>query len=881
MAEFSILIWKDTRTSKVTPVEYPSGMDLIIDIDARQELQAQNAGSLMKAERAKGINSEDGKINIASYDRQMKQHLNGGERVQETEDVIQHRFIDRSIYQLSDKMKKEDIDSVIYKVAYDPKWETIKYKHDKRGRTEIHLTHCRINCEKYLMQTLYVQRESLCERGMHIENLDRLVSQLKNLGLFKQLIGKFWNSGSLKDLTKDGDQSTTSVLFNIHMPPHTMSATRIGKQQIIFTERQKKHVEIQEAMEVNDTRKIARLESDENITRNGYKLFEEDFIEEIQTALKSREIVAPIKPYEALSEYFENIRIIVWQETRIDPTKKGTLHEESRKPLVKIPLNARGVYYLLYKPLIEVCIEKNDFGDLKISSQPSKKKNKFWETLEKDLFYQDDGTKKDRMRKVFSKDLDNVCKIELCSMHLYFEFLGAIYNLFGRMSGLRERKRMYRWIFEKDEISTEKRTDVQKELIQKARAKECDAYLKTNFIFNDWDKYLWEMILSAKCIQTSVIYILRFLNGDPIMIIEPEELMHEINAVLLNKKSLEGFLRVYTPYLSELYSKYRNVNSQTPTYEIVELCFKHNILIIFLSILHEFETENLIQIGVPFIMKYSMNMFNTFLVEQKKKSGRMTGLNLEDFLLYTLNPLQYEELTLKYEDRFEHFDASKRNGMWDVYMTRKKEEFSVEKVKYGAKGEAWHTGRVRELEREKTNADRRLGWKTNLHYLFKQECYDSKMRTLKVKKLASITHLKTDLNVMSLFIGTQCHGWSDVATICVPIRSPHKALLVIALASTNMDEGMIKRRIKSRFERCSQSILQTIIIRINPGENDYVERLDHKVVEERFGVMLEGEMSFKKYAYVSEGIKAALLILKAENVIFGSKHFYTKLLNVR
>ncbi|QCQ85337.1 VP2 [CHeRI orbivirus 1] len=870
MAEFGILVW---RSGSSTPIQnaFPDEYDLILNLDMRIEPKAKSSKSVMKFTNNEGILKSPGNIVYPNFSSTVLTHKTTGPTKKPKSDIIQPTFIDKCIARISEKTKQEELALAVERVKYDPRYQEILYRKLNLGMMGLWLTQCEIIAKKYVLQTIYVDRISCCKKRVHLEGIERVLSQEIVLNLLECKLGKVYKSSAFHPLSESVGSSEI-VCFTLEFPPHKLTLTPIEMGG--HTSIKSRFESILDIEATNAARRTNRHLTSSNT--DNYKNYFADLDEEIQTIVKSQSINTPIKPFGRGSKYIEGLNIVAWKINN-EASAKGILHTvKNWSDLTRLPLRVRGIFSVLYAPISKHFETLSSVNSLKMLHSIENIQDAFWVQWLGEIKYRNEKVVETLLNYAYN-GVEKGCEMEQVIMLTYFETVCFLYNVVGRLSGVRVREILYHGIFHKSSDNWSKWTEEQRKQVKKMRRLDCDEYLSKNFLFLGLTGQLLLDIRACMSIPCSMIYILRYAYGLNRIQLDADEVESDMNLVIMGYKDLEQFLEYYVPPLSRLASKANMISVETSYGEILELLFAYDILIIFLSLFSEIQCECHVTCGYLFAKRFSSDMYLLTHVDPRiNHVGNVAGFRLEDILLHVMESITCTEFDREYNDRFEGYDNGVRNAAWQEYMTKKKEDFALEKLKYGDRGEEWEEKQNRLLLVEKQQADARYTLKNLVKELYSDIIWDKRSRGLKIIKKTAIHHLRINYVYMNMFLGTQCHGVTDIATVVFPVAAPHKSLMVITVYSAHMPITDVLASIARRFRKNFENIYQHVLVGIGPSEVFYDTSIDDLKTKDRVVYRGIGPMRVKHFPYLSEGIDGQAIIVKSDDVKRGSKFFFVK-----
>ncbi|QCQ85347.1 VP2 [CHeRI orbivirus 2-1] len=872
MAEYGILIW---RTGKVVGAPYyPNEFDLILNLDVRNEFVGKAAGDLMKVEKSKGILKTPGNVIMPEFDQTLAVERVGPKVKTAKSDIVLPTFIDKCIARISDKTKQEELSMAIERVKYDPRQQEVTYRYVGSFLRSFYLTQCEMIAYKNILQTVYIDRIGVCEKRFHLEGVDRLLSQMQVLNLLECSMAKVCKNSdkSFVDLTNVEDSNGYHA-FAIEIGVEKLQTTKFN-----FTSKQtlgQIYKDVQDLENDNAAKRLnhylTETENDDN--KNMYA----DFEEEISEMLKD---VAQIKQamtlYGAQSRFFHEMKIIVWKISN-GTTAKGLIHNaDNWSDLVRLPMRNFGIWSLIFSPLNQYFGVLYSIKSLKILQQPEKKQNEFWSRWMKQIRYRNE----DHVNKILKfayGAMEKGCDMEQVIMFNYFETIGFLYNLVGRVSCVQVRERLYHGIFHKKGDMPTRWSPEKRKTVKRSRGIDCDAYLENNYVFKGWEGSLLEDVRDCMSISCAFIYILRFAFGLDRKKLDPDEIESDMNMVLMGHITLEVFLERYIPTLSNLVSKAQSCDSTTSLSDMLQLLYCHNLLYVLLALFGEVSFERMNHGGYLIFKRYMRDSY--LLTHVKQKPGHITtlkGLQLSELCLYMMSGPTCAEYSYDYYDPFENYDNEIRNNAWGEHMVAERLRIYDEKDKYGEKAEEWDQQQQAALREKKRQADYRYEIRNFIKILFRDANYNYANRSLNLKVLTQIHCSRVNYSTMNIFLGMNCRGVSDITTVVFPVSAPHKSLMVVTIYTKGMEVAEILAKVEKRFRRNFENIYQHVLIGIGPSDVTFTTGSDELKTKDRVVYKGIGPMTTKMIPYTSEDVDAQAILVKSDKVTRGSKFFFMK-----
>ncbi|AGX89721.1 VP2 [Mobuck virus] len=873
MAEYGILLWHDENVSKrsTQKVEYPGEYDIIVNLDARAELQAKRAGSLMKVEAAKGILKTPGGVEIAGFNETLSTHNSSETMKKELSDIVTRGFIDRCIRRLTEEDKKENLKKAILRAKFEPYWMGLTYHKAGSGMFGVQLTHCEIVTRKYILQTAFVERRSVCKKRLHLDGLERLMSQLNSHNLMNCYLGKGYTTGKNYVDINDHVGTEKSVLFMIEVVRQKFEI------QAVTTRRETRDSEYHEALIQAEARnKNARTTNIiAGTIQTGMKRHFEDFVEEVKDVMSSAQIDRELVLFGRESKAYPAMRIIAWKTAGDAQVKPYIKTSRGRSDLKRIPMKTRGVLTLFASSLTELFVEVAKPGNLKTCGQPTGESDAFWTEWLEDLKYQD-GNETEKKLKTLYGNMDLGCEMEQVLLITLYDISSFLYTMVVRNTQRQYRVRLLKEVLAGVKLSPSKDDKVRKANETKIQSA-IDSYVGNTLYHDKWDSKLLEMIIDGRSIPLALVYILRYANGDVLEEIDADELESDFNLVMMGQMPLESVLRVYVPYLCEIYQKALNLNSASTIDDIIGVLLRHNMLIFLLSTFLEFKIKHMKLGGIPMFKRYVKDRYHISYLTPFTTGRVMDGLQLADTIHYMFDQYLCSEFEHEIFDRFEYHDERKRSEEWTDYVKTEEEKIDLEKEKYGERGTAWAAKQKAKISEERANANFRHYLLQCVKEIFFTGIYSRSERCINLEYITTISHKRMNYQRMSMLMGSFCGGYTDFISLCMPITAPHKSMIVICIYSEMINDTVARLCLKNRFKRVYSNIYQFIFIKVKPQEVKYDESKTSYSCIERFNVKSEGPMQVRVLPYLSQGVDARTVIVKSDRGERGSKYFFVKL----
>nr|QRW41806.1 MAG: VP2 [Lobuck virus] len=876
MAEYGILLWHDEHTSRRggQKVEYPGEYDVILNLDSRVEHQSTSKDALMKLENSKMILKSPGGIEIATFNETLTTHNHSETMRKEFSDIITRGFIDRCIQRLTEEDKKENLKMAVLRAQYEPYWMGLTYHKAGSGMFGVQLTHSELIARKHVLQTLFVERRSVCKERLHLDGLERLMSQMNAHNLLKSYLGKVYTASKTYGNINDHVGSEKSILFLIEFIVHKLEVTAIvGRRE---TRDSEYHEALIQAEARNKNTRTANILA--GSAQSAMKRHFEDFIEEVKDVMSSDQINRELVLYGKESKAYPAMRIIAWKSSGDAAVKALIKTSKGRSDLKRLPIKTRGVISLFASSMTELFIEISESGNLKTCSQPTGQESAFWVEWLDDLKYQDGGETDRKLKKLY-RNIKYGCEMEQVMMLTLFDLASFLYAMVVRNSGPTFRRRLLKEVLDGVKLSPSKDDKVRKANEVKVNAA-IDSYVTRSFYHAKWNEKLLEMIIDGRSIPLALVYILRHANGDNMEEIDADELESDFNLVILGHMSLEAMLRVYVPYLSEIYQRALNLNSASSISDILDVLLRHNMLIILLSCFLEFKIKYMDIGGIPMFKRFVKDRYHVSYMTPFTMGRVVTGLQLSDTIHYMFDQYLCVEFEHQITDRFEGVDDVRRTKEWTDYVKGEEEKIDLEKEKYGEKGVEWAKKRKQVLQEEKANANFRHYLLQCVKAIFFEGVYSRVDRSLHLEKASTISHVRMNFQRMSMLMGSSCCGFTDFASICMPITAPHKSMIVICFYSDAINDTVAQLCLKNRFKRIFSNIYQFVMIKIKPQEIKYNNQKTTYTCSERFNVKSDGPMKVRILPYLSQGLDSKTIMIKSDRGERGSKFFFVKLSGV-
>nr|WBV80513.1 VP3 [Yonaguni orbivirus] len=874
MAEYGILLWHDDKSSRRSgqKVDYPSEYDLIVNLDSRVELDGSDSESVMQIQSGKTILRAQGIVEIAGFNETVTTHISSETMKKETSDIIQRGFIDRCIGRLTDEDRKENLKKAVQRARNEQYWMGLSYYKAGSGMFGVQLTHSELITKKHIIQTLFVERRSVCLKRLHLDGLERLMSQSLNYGFLQCYLGKVRKTakqyGSLME-AQDSEKSNMFLLeiFTRKLELENVAPSREVADEDLFSE-------------LSTAQTQNKIKGGQNLVEGSasqtFKLPHEDLIEEIKDIMESGTVTKPLTLYGRESKYYTSMRIVVWKSQN-DALVKATVKDTSkRSDLKRIPMKTRGIMSVFAASMKDLFDEIGKVGTLKTCGQIQKKQDDFWKQWHDDIMYQDDGRKQKIIERIYQGS-EVGCKMEQVILYNLYEFASFIYMVIARNSPNKVKRRLLADILKNVKLSPTK-TEKVKEANEVKLNAAVDSYINTYLLFDRWDDKLLLAIIDSRSYMVAITYILRYANGDDFIEIDSDELESDLNLVLIGQMGLEAFLRSYVPMLTELYQRAINLNSMSTIEEILDIMIRHNYLIIYLSMFMEVKIKGMLLKGVPYLKRFRKDKYYLAYFVPDTHNRSMKGVHFIDTIHLMFDVYGTEEFRHELYDRFEGVDDEKWTEEWTEYVKTETERIDLEKEKYGEKSVEWAKQQKIKLARIKKDAQYRHELLLILREIFfsKNSVYSRRERTIDIEYISEISHLRLNYQRMSMFMGTHCRGFTDIATLCMPISAPHKSMIVICLYSDAVNDTVVDLCIKNRFKRVYKNIYQIVYLKVKPQEVRYDENRPAQC-SEMFNIKGEGEMTLRVLPYLSQGLDCRAVIIKSAKGERGSKFFFVKL----
>ncbi|QCQ85367.1 VP2 [CHeRI orbivirus 3-1] len=873
MAEYGILLWRDGKPSdKVVP---PEEYDIFIDLDERAQPLNKSNDALLKITANEKIFKDKGSVDTLAFQTQYSTYKVSGLAKRDTSEMVMPTFIDRCITRLADASPQESLDVAVERAKWDPRRQSIGYEYVSNGFYSVQVSHSKILTKKNTLQTMYVDRLSMCSDRVHLEGLDRLYSQMLALEMLNVKMAKILKSGQMKALsTESGAES--GVMFLLELPKHKLTlkpVTQVREQSInIYAD----------LVESETTNKINRqVHMRENSFASDITLMVDNLEEEIQDVLKDTAVSAPLVLYGRNSKYFHDLKIVVWKVSNIQPTKATINKVTEWKDTLRLPMIIRGIFCLLFGPLSNLFETLESPDAFKMVDQPKSAHFEFWNRWWNESQFRNERVMDKRLSDAYLNQ-EPGCVMEKCLLCNYLEICGFFYNLIGRWGSMFIRRNLYPILFKRTMSGLSKISDEQREVIIKSEKDACDIFLEENYIWNNWNDKLLAKLLSVKSIPCAFIIILRYAYGLSFGEIDADDVDSDMNLVITGKRDLESFLEYYTPMLAKLVKRANTIDSLTSIEELLMLLTHYNFVLLLLSLFAECEIAYLNTAG--FLMfhrfmkdKYMLVHINT----EKTKNSRLKGIKIQDILIYFIGYLTCEELSYRYNDKFEGLEFEEWTAKWDDYEKEQHAEYDVTKSRYGEKADEW----VVKMKAQLTTARKQAGYRWDLIHLvqeiYKDPVFDTRSRGLRLIEHSSIHFSRINYFEVNMLMATQCHGFTDVVTLCYPIAAPHKSLLVVTVYSEAASFADVMYSVMKRFPKNFKNVYQHVMIEISPTEVKYHTSYESLKTNSRVKYKGLGPMSLKLYPYTLLGVDSKALIVKSESAKRGSPFFFVKIASAK
>nr|UBT83576.1 VP3 [Middle Point orbivirus] len=869
MAEYGILVWRDTKTGdkQIPPEEY----DIFIDLDETISPQTTTEDALQKYSSSEKIFKNVGTIDTLSYQTAFSTYKTTGLTKRETSETVMPTFIDRCITRLSEKRKQEPLEIAVERAKWDPRRHNVGYEYVSNGFYAIQASHSKVLLKKNALQTLTVDRISMCSTRPHISGVERLYSQMMSLKLLETKMGKIYKASRLVNLSTEVG-SEPAHLFILEFKPFKLSVQALTADE---DEESNIFAELEESENANIAkRKIHLMEGSEG---TDLKMYYDDLVEEVKDGFNDRKITAPLILYGKLSKYHPELRIVIWKMTNISTTKATLSKVSMWKDTTRLPSRFKGIFAVMVSCLNEIFEDVDSPENVKMVNQPTTEHNPFWLRWWNDYCYRKQDLAEKRMKTIYG-DRDPGCVMEKCILVNYLEVCGFLYNLIGRNSSLAVRHNLYPQLFKRTLNGISKVTEERKRQIINEERKACDQYLENNFIFDDWDDQLLKRIRESNSIPAAFVYILRIAGGDPLGDFDPDDIESDMNLVILGKMELESFLEYYTPFLSRICGKALTLNGRATIGDMLHLLTSQNLLYVLLALFGDVSFLHHRTAGYVIFKRFKKDRYLlTHIFPSKSRTHYPQGVNLCDFLLHMTSSFTCEEFLYQYHDPFEGLEQEKWIEAWDAYQEEAKKQIEDDKVKYGEKAEQWALEQTAKVEKRRKEALYRWTLRDLMNRCFQDDIFGGNRRALQIQTQETIHRLRINYVEMSLLMASQCKGFTDVITICYPVTSPHRSIIVVTLYSyvLPLDEAIAS--IMRRFPRNFENIYQHVMVQVGLNEVRYTTKTARASTSDRLRVKGLGPMQVKTYPYTVLGVDAKAIIVKHSGAKRGSPFFFVKI----
>nr|QGU18500.1 VP3 [Yunnan orbivirus] len=780
-------------------------------------------------------------------------------------------FIDKCITRLSESKKQEPIQMAVARAKMDPRKCGIGYEYVSNGFYSLQVTHSKVLLKKNALQTVSVDRISMCTHRPHLDGVDRLYSQMLALRLLDVRMGKISKARSLVNLSSESS-SDPCTLFLLEFKPYKLSVQPLTadptKQEELFTE-------IEEAEDTNAVRRAIHVLEKSDPT--DLKEYFDDLVEEIKDSFSDSKISAPITPYAKVSKYLPEVRIVMWKVNNIS-TVKATLNNVAQwKDTARLPMRARGIMSALMSPLSDV-FEITDTPDtFKMVDQPAATHHAYWLKWWNEHTYRQQELVEKRMKTVYGKR-EPGCMMEKVILINYLETIGFLYNLVGRYSGVEMRMNLYPHIFKRTLGGIHKVTEERRKQIIKEERDACDSYLQTHLYFDEWDEQLLTHIRRLSSLPAAFLLVLRIAFGETIIIFDPEDFESDLNLVLLGQSDLDSFLSYYIPPLSNLAQKANNLNGRATVGDMLQMMCNYNLLIILLSLFGDVSPIHHRTGGYRLFKRQTAGKYLLpHIVPAKDRVNHPQGLSLHDILLHLLGTIPCGEFLIDYQDPFDGLEQEEWIAAWDEVDAEATQQIEDDKVKYGDKAEAWAVEQKGKVATRRKNALYRWNVRRCLKTLFSDAVFGKRSTNIVLQTIENISRLRMNYQEVSMLMATQCRGFTDVVTVCYPITSPHRSIIVVTVYSFALTIDDALASVMRRFPRNFENIYQHVLVQIGPNEISYTTKVTEMSTLDRMRVKGLGPMSTKVYPYTLLGVDAHALIIKHPEAKRGSPFFFVKI----
>nr|QJD38993.1 VP2 [CHeRI orbivirus 3-4] len=871
MAEYGILLWRDNKTNDKTipPEEY----DIFVDLDERIEPTAKTNDTLMKFGTTEKIFAEKGTIDTLANQTKYSSYKTTGLRKRETSESVMPTFIDRCISRLAEASPQESLDLAIERARWDPRRENVGYDYVSNGFYSVRVSHSTILTKKNALQTMYVDRVPMCVGRTHHEGLDRLYSHLLTLNLLDVKLGKIMKSEALKNLTSEvGSEAAT--LFLIELPKHKLTTQPVTAVEAASNT----YASLVELEEQNIGKRTIHLA--EGSVGEDIACFVENLSEEIQDVMKDSKINKILTLFGRNSKYIPELKLVAWKVSNIQNTK-GTLAKVTDwKDLQRLPGMYRGIFSVLFHPLQEVFETYQSPENFYMVDQPQFKHFDHWQKWWNEIQYKNETVVDNRLRRIYG-NVEPRCVMEKCLLHTYLETCGFLYNVIGRWSDLRVRRKLYPVIFRKSKNASVRTSEEDRKKTLENEMKACDMYLEDYYVWENWDEQLLEKVIRVTSIPCAFILLLRYAYDLDMNNIDPDLLESDMNLVIRGKRSLESFLEHYVHPLSNLVKRVNTINTSTTISEIFTLLTKYNLLLLLLSTFGEVEFKYLNTAGFLMFRRYAKDKYFLAHVVPKNKTAPLKGVKMQDILIYFIGYITCEEFSYNYSDKFEGLESEEWTSKWDNLDAENEEWISNNKEKYGEKSEEWEQEKRREHTEMRRQARFRWELIDLLKRLYRDPIFDKRSRSLITISHETIHFSRLNYVEIAMLMATQCRGFSDIVTLCYPIAAPHKSLLVVTIHSEVVAYADVLISLMKRFPNNFQNIYQHVMIEIGPDETRYHTMYAKMTTSERIRYKGLGPMSVKLYPYTLLGVDSRALIVKSDKAKRGSPFFFVKIASAK
>nr|BCL59282.1 VP3 [Yunnan orbivirus] len=869
MAEYGILVWRDKKkgNKSIPPEEY----DIFIDLDETIEPKTKTDESLIKVTASEKIFKDVGSVDTLQFQTTFSTYKASGLTKRETSEIVMPTFIDKCITRLSESKKQEPLQMAVARAKMDPRKCNIGYEYVSNGFYSLQVTHSKILLKKNALQTVSVDRISMCTQRPHLDGIDRLYSQMLALKLFDVKMGKISKARNLTNLSSEVS-SDPCVLFLLEFKPYKLTVQPLTADT---SKPEELYNEIDEAEETNAVRRAIHVMEKSDPT--DIKEYFDDLVEEIKDSFSDSKILTPITLYAKVSKYLPEVRIVMWKVNNISGTKATLANVSQWKDLTRLPIRVRGIMSALVHPINDV-FETTDTPDtFKMVDQPATSHNAYWLKWWNEHTYRQQETVEKRMKLIYGKR-EPGCMMEKIVLVNYLETLGFLYNLVGRYSGIEMRMNLYPGIFKRTLGGIHKVTDERRKQIIKEERDACDTYLHNHLFFDDWDEQLLFHIRRLSSLPAAFLVILRAAFGETLLVFDSEDFESDLNLVLLGQSDLDSFLSYYLPPLTNLAQKANNLNGRATIGEMLQAMCNYNLLIVFLSLFGDVSPLHHRTGGYRLFKRQMAGKYLLpHIVPAKDRTNHPQGLCLHDILLHLLGTIPCDEFLVEYVDPYDGLDQEAWTAAWDKIDEEATQQIEDDKIKYGEKAETWAVEQKAKVATRRKNALYRWNVRRCLKSLFSDAIFGKRSSNIVLQTIEGISRLRMNYQEISMLMASQCRGFTDVVTVCYPITSPHRSIIVITIYSFALTIEDALSSVMRRFPRNFENIFQHVLVQIGPDETSYTTKITNMSTSDRLRVKGLGPMSTKLYPYTLLGVDAHALIIKHAEAKRGSPFFFVKI----